>query len=84
MKILYLILKSEWYDKIESGEKTIEYRESKPYWDIRLNKHYDAASLRRGYTKRFMIKPIIKIEKLPNGLNTDLKIDKPVYAIYIK
>lgn len=24
-------LKKEWYEKIKSGEKTIEYREVKPY-----------------------------------------------------
>ena len=29
-------LKKEWYEKIRSGEKTIEYREVKPYWTSRL------------------------------------------------
>ena len=29
-------LKKEWYDKIRSGEKTIEYREAKPYWTYRI------------------------------------------------
>ena len=28
----------EWYEKIKSGEKTIEYREVKPYWTQRLLK----------------------------------------------
>lgn len=31
-----LALKKEWYEKIERGEKTIEYREKKKYWDTRI------------------------------------------------
>ena len=30
--MLIFPLKKEWYEKIKSGEKTIEYREVKPYW----------------------------------------------------
>lgn len=36
MKILHLPLKKEWYEMIESGVKTEEYREIKPYWEKRL------------------------------------------------
>ena len=36
MKILELPLKKEWYDMIECGEKSEEYREVKPYWEKRL------------------------------------------------
>lgn len=36
MKTLYLPLKKEWYEMIESGRKTEEYREIKPYWAGRL------------------------------------------------
>jgi len=35
-EILHLVLKSEWYDMIDSGVKTEEYREIKPYWEKRL------------------------------------------------
>lgn len=35
-KILDLPLKKEWYNMIESGTKTEEYREVKPYWIKRL------------------------------------------------
>lgn len=35
-KTLHLVLKSKWYDKITSGEKTSEYREIKPYWNKRF------------------------------------------------
>ena len=30
--MLTFILKKEWYEKIKSGDKTIEYRQIKPYW----------------------------------------------------
>ena len=36
MKILDLVLKHQWYDLIEDGIKTEEYRELKPYWIKRL------------------------------------------------
>ena len=36
MKILDLPLKRTWYEMIESGIKTEEYREVKPYWCKRL------------------------------------------------
>lgn len=35
-KIFHLVLKKQWYDMIESGEKKEEYREIKPYWQKRL------------------------------------------------
>lgn len=35
-KILYLPLKKEWYNMIESGEKKEEYRELSNYWYKRL------------------------------------------------
>ena len=36
MKTLDLVLKEKWYRMIESGKKTEEYREIKPYWVSRL------------------------------------------------
>ena len=41
MKILHLPLKKEWYEMIESGVKTEEYREIKPYWIKRLLRTID-------------------------------------------
>ena len=35
-KTLHLSLKKEWYNMIESGVKTEEYREIKPYWLKRM------------------------------------------------
>lgn len=45
--MLIFPLKKQWYEKIKSGEKTIEYREVKPYWTKRLEKLW----LPGGYTK---------------------------------
>jgi len=36
MKTLHLVLKRKWYDMIECGDKTEEYREIKSYWERRL------------------------------------------------
>ena len=32
------VLKRKWFNKFASGEKEIEYRENKPYWEKRLFK----------------------------------------------
>lgn len=34
--MLVLPIKRKWFDMILSGEKKEEYREIKPYWDVRL------------------------------------------------
>ena len=34
--MLMFPLKKEWYEKIKSGKKTIEYRVVKPYWTKRI------------------------------------------------
>lgn len=44
-KTLHLILKSVWYDKIASGEKTSEYRVCSPYW----NKRFAGITTREGH-----------------------------------
>ena len=50
MKILHLPLKKEWYEMIESGVKTEEYREIKPYWSKRLTGvEHPLFSVRHGY-----------------------------------
>lgn len=41
MIILDLPLKRKWYEMIETGIKTEEYREVKPYWIKRLCAHSD-------------------------------------------
>ena len=64
MKTLHLPLKAKWYEMIESGVKTEEYREIKPYWEKRLapcdnsnsikGKGYTHVKFSYGYTKRTM------------------------------
>lgn len=36
--LLILPIKKKWFDMILSGEKPEEYREIKPYWDVRIAK----------------------------------------------
>ena len=123
--MLIFPLKKQWYDKIKSGDKTVEYREFKRYWTKRIyaefNKQfakrygaeffsellsYDSftkdleempvifgdgtelspvlwdCKLRLGYTKKYLSAKITKIEVV-DGKDTDLNIDKPVYAIHL-
>lgn len=51
MATLHLTLKKKWFDLIKSGIKREEYREIKPYWSRRLNKHYDRIRFRNGYSR---------------------------------
>lgn len=60
MKTLHLVLKAKWYSMIESGIKLEEYREIKPYWDVRLIDcngnliNFDMVTFSYGYTRRHM------------------------------
>lgn len=103
--MLIFPLKKEWYEKIRSGEKTVEYREVKPYWTGRLRTgtrdDFDLTDigdsyqfsppsplfrpkciLRLGYTKRQMTADITRVDVV-DGKDTDLRVDKPVYAIHL-
>ena len=63
-RILHLPLKAKWYEMIESGVKTEEYREIKTYWAKRLTccnrkgyimfTNYTHVKFSYGYTKRTM------------------------------
>ncbi|MBQ7166822.1 MAG: hypothetical protein IJR93_07770 [Treponema sp.] len=103
--MLIFPLKKEWYEKIRSGAKRIEYREVKPYWTDRIAKEYknelleDGISerissfyifrgenhfckLRLGYANKYMTAKIVKI-MVVDGEDTDLHIDRPVFAIHL-
>ena len=103
--MLIFPLKKQWYDKIKSGEKTVEYREVKAYWRERLRnagclpngeayehgkvKNYNQKSnvqcvLQLGYNPKERIYTVVKKVEIVDGKNTDLKIDKPVYAIHFE
>jgi hypothetical protein len=36
MDTLKIFIKEKWFNEIAKGDKTIEYREVKPFWDVRL------------------------------------------------
>ena len=73
-KTLYLTLKKQWFDMINDGIKTEEYREIKPYWVKRLEgRKYDIVEFRNGYQKdaqkmRFKIEEISIAIVQPRGL----------------
>jgi hypothetical protein len=89
MKTLYMTIKKEWFEKIKSGQKQIEFREIKPYWTTRLQhddgsfKNFEQICFINGYSKhspRFCIEHI-KTEFFNN--KNDLNLNIPVYAIYL-
>lgn len=68
-RILHLTLHKKWFDLIASGEKKIEYREMKPYWEKRLEgKEFDEVHFRNGYAKDapFMRVQWLGLEKYHN------------------
>lgn len=54
--MLVLPIKKKWFDMIASGEKKEEYRERKPYYDVRLPKYFNGKAefviFRNGYSKK--------------------------------
>lgn len=87
---LYLVLKGEWFDKIERGEKDNEYREMKPYWEKRIEKFIDSTEkndvvLSRGYHKNSpKLRADIASIGASWGIDTDLNIDAAVYVIHLR
>lgn len=99
--MLIFPMKKEWFEKIDRGEKRVEYREVKPYWTNRI---YNAGwawyesqcgkgllnlfkaricVFRLGYTDTRIDAYIDRIE-IVDGKETDLRLDKPVYAIHFR
>ena len=60
MQTLKIVIKKIYFDQIASGEKKIEYRVVKPFWQSRL---YDANGKKRNYDNIEFI----------NGYNADAK-----------
>ena len=76
-KILHLTLKKKWFNLIVSGEKTVEYREFKPYWEKRLLdafgniKKFEEIYFKNGYARDapFMRVELGTIQIMPvNGI----------------
>jgi hypothetical protein len=60
MQTLKIVIKKIYFDQIASGEKKIEYRDVKPFWQSRL---YDANGKKKIYDNIEFI----------NGYNADAK-----------
>lgn len=90
--ILCLVVEKKWFDKIASGEKTIEYRSYKPYWESRLMrkhngkpcfKQFAEIHFKNGYKKDA---PSIRARHKGTDVLYDQKNDlglDAVFAIYI-
>lgn len=67
-EIAYGTLNTEPYLDIRSGEKRVEYREGKPYWDSRLmDKRVKAMKFALGASKVQMVWEVVDIKKTKNG-----------------
>ena len=64
MATIHFVLQRHWFEEIESGRKTVEYREITPYWTARLTRpDITHAAFSRGYIKRHRItRPVLKID----------------------
>ena len=82
--MLNLPLKKYWFQEIESGRKTVEYRKASPYWASRFEKLGPGSkiSLSLGYTRHKLQRTIQRIERLPDGGDTDLAEPGPVFALH--
>ena len=50
MDSLFIVIKRRWFDLIATGEKKIEYRAAKPFWQKRLEgRTYDIIIFQAGY-----------------------------------
>ena len=67
MKTLDLVLKKKWYDMIDSGVKTEEYREIKPFWANRLLYHSPLGE--KAYWQSVLEKARALVKEHPNCYN---------------
>lgn len=84
-KVLDIVLKGEYYDAINRGEKTVEYRVANEYWERRLliAEPHTHLRIRRGYTqvsKEYAIEKI-ELETLQHEFFSEDAI--LVFAIYL-
>lgn len=62
---LNLVLTYHWYDEFAAGNKTIEYREIKPYWTKRIwdkRNELETVTFSRGYTDTTITRRITLID----------------------
>jgi len=80
MKILYLPLKKEWYEMIERGEKTEEYREITDYWIARLLEWCIMRNAHTFVTKRVTMEEAHEIDNAYCG-HLAFKVFKHYHAV---
>ena len=81
-KYLQVAVKEFWFEKLWTGQKNIEYKECTDFWTNKLNKkEYKYIKLFYGFDKMNVLVYEIKSISIVPGLNTDLNINKDVYAI---
>lgn len=81
-KYLQVAVKEFWFEKLWTGQKNIEYKKGTDFWTNKLNKkEYKYIKLFYGFDKMNVLVYEIKSISIVPGLNTDLNIDKDVYAI---
>jgi hypothetical protein len=62
---LRLVLTFKWFDKTLAGQKWIEYREIKPYWERLIwarREQLTHVCLQRGYTSTTLTLPLLHID----------------------
>jgi len=83
-KTLKLVLKSKWFEMIESGEKPEDYREIKPFYDSRLKNKPEYVRFQLGYSKNAK-KITFKIQGVflyfPSTLFTIAKTEPPTNKV---
>lgn len=91
-------LKKEWFEKIQKGQKTHEYRRAIPYWNKRIanlckkGQLYDESigiCFTLGYPKKDdeskkLLAVITKQPAIIDGSDSDLAINAPVWDIEFK
>ena len=95
--MLIFPLKKQWFEKLKSGEKTVEYREVKPYWINRIGNatqewnyqnNYASVMFESGTNEK--VKGITKmtfIKKMPcilqNGYNPKTRLKANISKIEV-
>lgn len=91
MKDIKLVLKKKWFDMILSGDKTVEYRDIKPYYNSRLElldfrySGYGYVTFYNGYAKnrnQFTVQ-ILGIDIGPGIEHLGAEPNKEYYRIFL-
>lgn len=83
-RYLQVAVTQEWFNKIWTGQKRIEYKEATEYWQKKLDnwqQRYKYIKIFYGFDKMNILVFEIKNITVVDGTNTDLKINSNVFAI---